>query len=239
MIHPSMWMVTAALCDRVQIRNLKQIGEVVSSDGIDIVGSQDVLIEGCFLLNNDDCVVVKSHFGGHRHAKYEDWRRDVRGVLVRACTFLNARAGNVMEIGFELQTDSISDVTFCDIDVLSGHGEGGVFTIHNGDNALVSRITWEEIRVEHFYDKLVDFRILKSRHSGQTERGQMRDIHLKNIRVAEDVYNSPSLIGGYDADHTVEGVVFENVFLGQKPVLSADDLHLFHKHADGISFITS
>jgi polygalacturonase len=29
---------------------------VIGSDGIDIVGSRDVLVEGCFLRNNDDCV---------------------------------------------------------------------------------------------------------------------------------------------------------------------------------------
>jgi polygalacturonase len=158
---------------------LKQIGEVVSSDGIDVVGSQDVLIEGCFLRNNDDCIAVKStNHSARRHSKYSDWRRDVRGVEVRGCVFLNARAGNVMEIGFELQADSISDITFRDIDVLCGHGEGGVFTIHNGDHATVSRIVWEDIRVEHFYDKLVDFRILNSRWSGDDERGQIRDVRL-------------------------------------------------------------
>lgn len=237
MIHPSMWMVTAALCDRVHVRNLKQIGEVVSSDGIDIVGSQDVLIEGCFLRNNDDCIAVKStNHSARRHSKYTDWRRDVRHVEVRNCVFLNARAGNVMEIGFELQADSISDITFRDIDVLCGHGEGGVFTIHNGDHATVSGVLWEDIRVEHFYDKLVDFRILNSRWSGDDERGQIRDVRLRNIRVAKDVYNSPSLIGGYDADHTVGSVHFENFFLGEKAITCADDLHLFQKHASGISF---
>jgi hypothetical protein len=240
MIHPSTWMVTAARCDRVQIRNLKQIGECVSSDGIDVVGSQNVLIENCFLLNNDDCIAVKSHYGHHPHARYEDWRGDVRHVEVRDCVFLNARAGNVMEIGFELQTDSISDITFRNIDVLSGHGEGGVFTIHNGDNATVSRILWEDIRVEHFYDKLVDFRILNSRWSGpNSARGQIRDVHLKNIRVVQDIYNSPSLIGGYDENHTVEGVVFEDFYIGDKAITSADELHLFHKHAKKIRFTTN
>ena len=237
MIHPSMWMVTAALCDRVHVRNLKQIGEVVSSDGIDVVGSQDVLIEGCFLRNNDDCIAVKStNHSARDHSKYTDWRRDVRRVEVRGCVFLNARAGNVMEIGFELQADAISDIVFRDIDVLHGHGEGGVFTIHNGDHATVSRVLWENIRVEHFYDKLVDFRILSSRWSGDDERGQIRDVRLKNIRVAKDVYNSPSLIGGYDASHTVEGVSFEDFFLGETAVTCGDDLHLFQKYASGISF---
>jgi hypothetical protein len=237
MIHPSMWMVTAALCDRVHVRNLKQIGEVVSSDGIDVVGSQDVLIEGCFLRNNDDCIAVKStSHSARRHSKYSDWRRDVRRVEVRGCVFLNARAGNVMEIGFELQADSISDITFRDIDVLCGHGEGGVFTIHNGDHATVSRVLWQDIRVEHFYDKLVDFRVLNSRWSGDQERGQIRDVRLRNIRVAKDIYNSPSLIGGFDALHTVEGVLFEDFFIGEQAISCADDLHLFQKHASDISF---
>lgn len=237
MIHPSMWMVTAALCDRVHICNLKQIGQVVSSDGIDVVGSQNVLIEGCFLRNNDDCIAVKStNHSARRHSKYTDWRRDVRHVEVRSCVLLNARAGNVMEIGFELQADSISDICFRDIDVIAAHGEGGVFTIHNGDHAAVSNILWQDIRVEHFYDKLVDFRILDSRWSGDDERGQIRDVRLQNIRVAADIYNSPSLIGGYDANHTIENIEFEDFFLGDKAVTCADDLHLFQKHAGNIGF---
>jgi hypothetical protein len=44
--------------------------------------------------------------------------------------------------------------------VIAAHGEGGVFTIHNGDRACISRVLYEDIRVEHFYDKLVDFRIM-------------------------------------------------------------------------------
>jgi hypothetical protein len=61
-------------------------------------------------------------------------------------------------------------------------------------------------------------------------------VRLRNIRVAKDIYNSPSLIGGFDALHTVEGVLFEDFFIGEQAISCADDLHLFQKHASDISF---
>ena len=101
MVRPSFWMVHLGDCERATVRGIKQVGEVVSSDGIDIVGSRGVTVEGCFLRNNDDCVVVKSLASreGEGYQRY-DHRGDVSGVRVRGCTFYNASAGNAMEVGF-------------------------------------------------------------------------------------------------------------------------------------------
>lgn len=70
------------------------------------------------------------------------------------------------------------------------------------------------IRIEHHYEKLVDFRIVKSRWSKDAERGQIRNVTLRNIEVAISVFNpgySCSLIGGFDAQHTVEHVLFDSM----------------------------
>jgi hypothetical protein len=237
MIHPASWMVVLGACREVVITNLHQIGEVVSSDGIDIVGSQDVIITGCFLRNNDDCVVVKSLdlLRGNPLTK-TDARRDAQDILVQNCTLWNDRAGNAMEIGFELCTQNIRRIVFRNIDVVAAHGYGAVFSIHNGDRATVSNILWEDIRVEHFFDKLVDFRIMESRYSKDKERGRIRDITLRNIRTIKDVFNTTSLIGGHDHQHRIERVRFENFVMGDSKILDADALHLFSKHADQISF---
>jgi polygalacturonase len=237
MIHPSTWMVVLGACKQVTITNLHQIGEVVSSDGIDVVGSQDIEITGCFLRNNDDCVVVKSLdlSRGQPPAKF-DARRDAQDVLVQNCTFWNDRAGNAMEIGFELCTENIRRIVFRNIDVLAAHGEGAVFSIHNGDRASVSDVLWEDIRVEHFYDKLIDFRIMSSRYSQDQTRGHIRNIRFRNIQTIADIYNTPSLIGGYDSEHRIENVRFENFVMGGAKILDADAIHLFSKHADGIRF---
>lgn len=235
MIHPSSWMLILAKCEKAVVRNLRQIGGCVSSDGIDICGSRDVLIEGCCLRNGDDNIALKSVVIPGRH----DWRGDIAHVHVRRCIFLKGLPSNVMEIGYELSADSVSDVLFEDIDVLNSHGGGTVFSIHNGDRALVEYITWKNIRVEHYWDKLVDFRVLWSRYNRDDQRGRIRNILLQDIWVTQSPYNlgySVSIIGGFSQEHPVENVRFENFYLNDRKVTNADQLELFLRNARNIMF---
>lgn len=149
----------------------------------------------------------------------------------------NDQAGNVMEIGFETQADIIEDITFRDIDVIGAHGYGGVFTLHNGDRATIRNIKYENIRVEHFYDKLVDFRIMDSRYSRDTERGQIRSIYFKDIKTIADEFNCTSLVGGYDETHNIVGIIFENFCMGNRKIRDEDDLQLYTRHATDIKFL--
>ena len=237
MIHPENWMISLGVCDRVEIRDIRQIGEVVCSDGIDIVGSCEVLVEDCFLRNNDDCIAIKAlDPRSKNHDEKRDWRRDVRNVLVQHCVMLNAQCGNAMEIGFETRAESIREITFRDCDVIAAHGEGGVFTIHAGDRAIISDVTYEDIRVEHFYDKFIDFRILHSRYSKDEKRGQIRNVTFRRIRTNADRFGAVSLIGGLSADHTIENIMFDDLVRGDQKITNADELHLFSKHARGIVY---
>lgn len=226
------WTVVLAGCDRAAVRRVNLLGWVVCSDGVDIVGSRDVVVEDCFLRDNDDCIAVKAldieHLGG-------DLMRDVERVLVQRCTCWNDHAGNVFEIGFETRCRSISGITFRDCDVIGAHGEGGVFTIHAGDRAVISDVLYEDIRIEHMYDKFIDLRVLHSRYSLDDERGRIRDVTLRRIRTCPDPFNTVSLIGGFDAEHQVEEVRLEDVRIGENALASPDDLHLFTRHARGIS----
>jgi len=237
MIHPNTWMLTVGDCERVLIRNLKQIGEVMSSNGIVICGSRDIEVRDSFLRNNDDCVTVLATgcLTPEKRNRYS-WCKDVSNIRILSCVLLNSIIGNTMEIGSETRTSSIRDIRFEDIDVVGAHGEGSVFAIQAGDRATVSDITWENIRVEHFYDKLIDFRILETRWSKDCERGHIKDVTLKNIEVCKDHFNTPSLIGGYDSDHQIEGVHFIHFRLGGSTVTDEDSLGLFTKHAKGIHF---
>jgi hypothetical protein len=213
------------------------MGWVVTSDGIDVVGSRDTVVEDCFLRDNDDCVAVKAvDYNAAREQLRGDWLRDVVNLRVRRCVCYNDSAGNALEIGFETRCESIRDIVFEDIDIIGAHGNGGVFTIHNGDRATVSDVTYRDIRVEHFWDLIVDLRVLKSRYSKDDRRGTIRNVRFERISAIEDRFNTPSLIGGYDAEHPVEDVVFDDVRFGEKRVANADDLHLFTRNARGIVF---
>jgi hypothetical protein len=144
-----------------------------------------------------------------------------------------------LDIGHELRTGSIKNIRFINCDILGVHGFGGVFGIHNADRAIVSDVLYENIRVEHHYNKLIDLKVIKSMWGKDVERGQIRNITFRNIDVALSQYNpgySVSLIGGFDSEHTVENVTFENFRVNEKVMKSADELDLYIKQASGINF---
>ena len=238
MIEPTLWMLVLGACRNVRVSNLKQIGEVISSDGIDIVGSSDVLIDGCFLKNNDDCVVIKSYVGKEPNGVQFDWIEDVGNIVVQNCVFMNDGAGNAMEIGHELRCDSIRNITFRNIDVLHVHGHGAVFSIHNSDHAKISDILWEDIRIEHCYDMFVDFRVFKSMWSGDDQRGSIENIRVKNIHWKRSIYNpgyTKSLIGGWNAASPVRNVAFEDIYFDEQKVTNQDEMDLYLKSATGVT----
>jgi hypothetical protein len=236
-LNPSAWNLVIGGCERVLIDGVKEIGTVVCSDGIDIVGSHHVRVCNAFVRANDDCVVIKSVSYHDRNADSRaDWRGDVADVVVERCVFYNDVAGNVMEIGFETQCDRISGIVFRDIDVLGAHGQGGVFTIHNGDRAVIEDVLYQDIHIEHYYDQLIDFRTMPSRYSRDNERGYIRNIRFEHIRGIADLYNTVSLFGGYDDEHLVSDIRLHDVQLGGKCILSLNDLHGFTRCAEGISF---
>ncbi|QJC51520.1 hypothetical protein HGI30_08130 [Paenibacillus albicereus] len=240
MVHPPCWMMMLADCEDVRVDRVKQIGEVVSSDGIDIVGSRNVTVENCFLRNNDDCVVVKAFdWPDEQAGRTLLAARDVYGIRVRACTFVNGPSGNAFEIGHELTVAEVRDIVFEDIDIVTVHGYGAALSIHVGDRAAVRDVVFRDIRIQHYYDKLVDFRVMKSMYNQDAERGTIQDILLQDIQVRVSPYNpgySTSLIGGYDAEHRVERITFDNFTLNRVRVLSADQLDLFTKQAADIVF---
>ncbi len=225
------WTIMLHRCKDCRVCDVKEIGWVVGSDGVDVVASHDVLIENCCLRNNDDCIVVKA-FAGYRKNTIDPEVSapappTAENIEVRNCILYNAHAGNALEIGFELRSERVRNVSFHDCDVVAAHGEGGVFTIHNGDRATVENVLYERIRVEHYYDRFIDLRVLKSRYSRDDQRGAIRNVTFRDIDAAPNRHNSVSLIGGWDADHRVEHGRRENVRGGGTRVVSPDDLQLF------------
>jgi len=238
MVRPSGWMIVLGACANVTVRNVKEIGEVVTSDGIDVVGSRDVLIEDCFLHNNDDCVVVKAFFfGGRRKEGIRfDARENVENVLVRNCTFANWMCGNAMEIGYELAVDKVDGVFFQDIDVIHVHGSGAVFSIHNSDFAAISNVLFENIRIEH-YDKLIDLRVLTSRYGTSEGRGSVKGVTFRDIYWSRTPFNAGStisLIGGWDEKHPIEDVLIENFVIDGKPIQHLDELEICTRHCNNL-----
>lgn len=242
MVRPSSWMIVIGGSQDISVHGVRQLGECLCSDGVDVVGSQRIEIADCFLRNGDDCVAIKAldYRGDATTRATADWRQNVEDVVVRRCALLSYSGAAAMEIGYETRCDSIRRIQFTDCDVLGVHqGFGAPFGIHNGDRATVSDVVWENIRVEHYYGKLVDFRVLHARYSQDAERGHIRDVTLRQIRVQNSQFNagySISLIGGYDAAHRVQNINFEDFQIDGQAARSGDDFDLHTRHASGIGF---
>ena len=233
-INPMRWIVVLGACEGVVCRNIKELGYNMSTDGIDVCGSKNVFIEDCFIKCNDDCVVIKAllHSNGRK-----DWRRDVENITTKRCVFQTIKNGAIMEIGHELIADTVQNITFEDCDVLGVHGFGSVFSIQNTDRAIVSKVRYQNIRVEHCFDKLVNIRIMNSRYSKNTEKGQIRDVVFKDVFWSKNEFNigyTISLVGGLSEDNTVEGVEFDNFQINGVAAENLDDLNLFSKYCKNI-----
>lgn len=239
-IEPTSWTIMLGLCKNVRVSHVKEMASIISTDGVDIIGSSHILVENCMFRNGDDCIAVKSiNMTKHGKDATLNYAQNVEDIEIRNCAFISYIGGQALEIGHELRCESVSNIRFHDCDILGVHGQGGILGIHNADRATVSNVLYENIRVEHFYNKLVDFRIIKSRWSESEERGQIRNVMLKNIDVKVVDYNggySISLIGGYDSSHTIENITFDHFLLNGVKVGTADQLDLYIKDAKNIIF---
>ncbi|MFN4245116.1 MAG: glycosyl hydrolase family 28 protein, partial [Brevinematia bacterium] len=132
-IHPRLMTTVLGGSQTAQVSWLHALSEMLSTDGVDIIGSSDVLIQNCFFATNDDCVALKAANWSYTPADGIGYcRHNVERVQVRGCTILNRGSGNALEIGHETSCDHINNVVFEDCDILAKHGYGAVFGVFGG-----------------------------------------------------------------------------------------------------------
>lgn len=241
-IESQMWVVTLYYSEGVNIDNIKEISYGGGTDGIDIMSCKKVHINNSILRNGDDVIVIKAHKDLYK--KYSEIVQNkhlvgVEDILVTGCSLQTNLGGHVFEIGHELIENPIHNIRFVDCDVLGAHDHGGVFGLHNADGAHISNIVFENIRVDHYYNKLIDMRIIKSRFSSEEKIGTADHILFKDININASRYNqgySISLIGGYDKDHKISNITFDNFRINGEKVTNVDQLELFTKHIENLEF---
>lgn len=197
------WMLVFNSCIDVKVDNIKEFGYVDNTDGIDIVGGKNISINDVFIRNCDDCIVLKG------------MPDDIDNVQVTNSIIWTDRA-NGLQIGHETLMNTIRNVTFSNIDILEqrnryiGHYAMGIF---NGDSALVSDVTYDNIRVENC-ERLISLIIEKGYYNSSPKRGKIQNIHFRNIfsYKTADIH-----IDGSDEQHSVNNVTFENMYLNDQP----------------------
>lgn len=228
-IHGSTnWNVCLSGCDRVHIENVKILGYHGNSDGIDVCGSRDVLVEDCFTRVWDDSLVVKGFDTG-----------DIYRITFRNCVLWNDFA-RPMEIGVEIRAEKMYNILFEDIELIHSMTAYPIMGIHHGDRAEISDVVFQNINIEHNPGaQLFDLHIRNSAWNKDEKMGRIHDVTFKNINVLADKNTERlpyhSRILGYAEEHDISDVSFENIRICGKAAQTAEGLGLYiGKHVSNV-----
>ncbi|MCL2024052.1 MAG: glycosyl hydrolase family 28 protein [Oscillospiraceae bacterium] len=207
------WTLKIVLSENVEVRNVVVNSNlhVANTDGIDIVGSQNVLVEHCFISTADDGIVIKN--------KKEKNPKPVKNVLIRDCEIQTCV--NAFKIGTETYTE-ISDVRVENIRAsLPGLYPGSVsgMSIISMDGAYVHDITIDGFYMEGvtcpLFVRLGD----RNRWRDQKGMGRLENITVKNVSAVDA--ELPMLISGVTSKGKTQYV--KNVNLSNFDIIYRDN----------------
>ena len=227
-VNPRHYTVSGGQSEGITVRNLKSFSYQGWSDGLDFMSCSDIVIDDVFLRNSDDCLA----FYTHRWNFYGD----CRNVRVRNST-LWADIAHPVNIGTHGNTKTgdevLEDMVFQNIDILE-HDEDdrnyqGCMAINVGDHNLARNITFEDIRVENIQEgQLFHLRVMYNRKYNTGPGRGVENIVFRNISCTGK-YVNPSLMEGYDENRKVSDILFENIVLNGKRVVSLEELNADRK----------
>lgn len=188
--------------DNVVIRNVKSISYYGWGDGLNVFASNNVLFDGVFCRNSDDCTTVYGTRGG--------FAGGCNNIVMENAS-LWADVAHPILIGTHGNSphpDTLQNIIYRNIDIMD-HKEAqvdyqGCMSIDAGDNNLVRNVRFENIRVEDFRQgQLVNLRVFfNKKYCTSPGRG------IENVLFKDIVYNGAhaelSVIAGYSDDRKIK-----------------------------------
>ncbi|MCD8043733.1 MAG: glycosyl hydrolase family 28 protein [Tannerellaceae bacterium] len=232
--------------EHVTIRNVKSISYYGWGDGMNVFASNNVLHDGVFCRNSDDCTTVYGTRLG-----YEGGCSNI----TMQNSVLWADVAHPIFIGIHGDTENpeiLENLNYINIDILD-HKEAqidyqGCLAINAGDNNLIRDVRFENIRIENFRQgQLINLRIFYNEKYCKAPGRGIENVLFKDITYTGD--NSEiSMIAGYNEERKIKNIRFENLRINglvitddmpDKPkwYKTADMARFFiGEHVEGISF---
>ncbi len=217
--------------ENIIIRNVKSISYYGWGDGMNVFASNNVLHDGVFCRNSDDCTTVYgTRLGYEGGCKNITMQNAVLWADVAHPIFIGIH-GNAEN------PEILEDLNYVNIDILD-HREAqidyqGCLAINAGDNNLIRKIRFEDIRVENFREgQLFNLRIFYNPKYCKAPGRGIEDVLFKNITYTGD-NTELSMIIGYSEERKIRNIRFENLNINGQ-IISDDmpDKPGFYKTAD-------
>ena len=231
--------LTQAGCRNIRYEHIKLIGMWrYNSDGIDFYNCQDCSVRRSFLRTFDDTICIKGQPG---------WdTMNSSNILIEGCVLWNDW-GQTLDIGVDTVAPEICQITFRNCDLI--HTATTAIDIGNGDRADIHDILFDNIRVEFSQDNLKptiqtsdDAQFVPQKHtppliemflycgvwSDDRLYGRISDVTIRDIAVFSEEDFFPSFVSakGYNADHPISNITFQNVTHNGRPLLTPEALRL-------------
>lgn len=203
----------------VTIENVKAITHYGWGDGFNVFASSNVSYRNIFARTSDDCLTV--------YATRKGFSGNARNIRVDGAVLWADIAHPIM-IGIHGNAqgqDVIEDLVYRDIDILDQHENQieyqGCLTVNCGDNNLVRRVRFEDIRIEEIRKgSLLQLRVGWNAKYCRAPGGGIDDVLFKNVSYTGKT-PAYSIISGYDERRRVTNVRFENLVLNGEHVNDA------------------
>jgi hypothetical protein len=181
------------------VRNVKMIGWYFSTDGVS-TGYRG-LVEDCFFKVNDDAVKLY-----------------VSEMTVKDCVIWQMENGAPFQISWNMPSDNsgfhVSNIDVIRVEHQWDNKNEAVFDAIHGGRAHMSDYLFEDIRIENADWRLFYITIDKNEFADSSKgMGRISNLVFRNISATGPM-RRPSVIKGWDADHRVSNVLFENVKIG-------------------------
>ena len=200
-VDPAGWTFNMYFCNGVTIDNVKVISSRSNGDGISLQSCQNVDVSNSFIRTWDDSLVVKNY------PKWSNRNEEgtTKNIHFNDCILWTDLAQS-MEIGYETVGQVMEDITFDNITVLHNYHKA-VISIHNGNNANIKNVKFQNITIEDASigkgdgsKHLIDLRNLysttwSSQHK-VTSLGSIDGVDINNVKVLSGIENPEVLIEG-------------------------------------------
>jgi hypothetical protein len=229
--------ISAGDTQNLSIRNLRSLSAATWGDGIDLFCCKDVVIDGVFMRNSDDCIAVYNHRW--------DFVGDSDNIVVKNST-LWADVAHPVNVGTHGNTDNpetIENLTFTNIDILD-HREPqldyqGCIALNAGDSNLIRNVRIEDVRVEDFrWGQLINMRVMFNKSYNTSAGRGIEMVYVKNLSYT-GTHASTAHMVGYDANHAIKDVTFENLVINGTLVSDTDGHAPWYKTSDFVPMYTN
>ena len=235
-INPLHYTISFGKSKNVYVQNVKTFSCHGWSDGFDMMSSEDITIENCFLRTSDDCIAI---YG----SRWEN-NGDSRNITIKD-TILWADVAHPINIGthggHERDGDNIENVKFENIDILEHHefqeNYLGAISLNAGDKNIIRGVIFEKIRIDAFeHGRVFDIQVKWNKDYNPAPGRMIEDVMLRDIFINSGTGEEISIVKGYDELHLVKDIRFENIYRDGHKTSTFEEANIFvGEHTENIT----